>query len=134
MSTTQLYNVGDIEISYESSFDRIKFKYNEKWIPFSIHSFMLFLQTLTFRFLESNDEISLTIRQYPSSIDLYRIQGSYVIIFNSAMHPARVVLPAAAARNLTDPSLMEKVNRLQKGTCLQSSNEFRRSPERTYFW
>ena len=132
-TTTQLYNIGDVEISYESSFDRIKFKYFDRWIPFSVHSFMLFLNTLSFKFLESNDEMSLTIRQFPSSIDLIRVQGNYVIIFNSSLHPSRIVLPSSIARNLTIPALMEKVARLQKGTSFQPPVDFQTSPERSYF-
>ena len=134
MSTcTVLFNVGEFDISYDSQYDRIKFKYLDSWIPFSVHSFMLFLNTLSFKFLESHDELSLTIRQFPSSIELFRLKGNYIIMFISATHPSRMVISATSIKLLTTPMLMEKVKGLQKGENLHLPGEYDRLSERSYF-
>jgi len=133
MTPVQILNIGEYEITYDSKFDRIKLKCVDSWIPFSVHNFMIFLFTLQFKFLESSDEMSLSLRQFPSSIEICRVHGNYVIFYNSSLHPVKLVLSSSSVKILTCHTLMESVRVLQKGDSLRLPGEYQDASERSYF-
>ena len=133
MTSTTLFNLGGYDISYDSKYDRIKFKFFESWIPFSTHNFMIFLFSLTFKFAESSDEMSFTLRQFPSSLEVCRVQGNYVLFYISPSHQTKLILPATSVKILTSSTLMSNVTSFQKGSSLLLAGEYKDISSDSYF-
>ena len=94
---------------------------------------MIFLYSLTFKFLESGDEMSFSLRQFPSSIEICRVQGNYVLFYNSPSHQTKLLLPGKSVKILTSPALLNDAASLQKGSSLLLDGEYEENTGNCYY-